>query len=302
MPNSTSTEQTPADPASTSAGNTGNDNSGHLTAVSVKLPPYWPSDPYVWFAQVEAQFATKHFTAEATKYSYVVAALTPDIAQEVHDILLAPPADNPYKTLREELIKRTSATEQKRLQQLLNEEVLGDRKPTQFLRHMRKLLGDRVLDESIIRQLFLQRLPSNVQMVLASTADKMKLEPLAELADKIMDVAFHQQPAVNSMTPPTFSPSTPAFTPSTPPAQPSEIELLRREISQLSFQVNALSSCPRSRSRSRTRNRPPTPQSTSQADSDSTSADWCWYHASFGDKAHKCRQPCKFPGNMPASN
>ena len=102
----------------------------------------------MWFAQVEAQFATKHITAEATKYSYVVAALTPDIAQEVRDILLAPPADNPYKTLREELIKRTSATEQKRLQQLLNEEVLGDRKPTQFLRHMRKLLGDRVLDDT----------------------------------------------------------------------------------------------------------------------------------------------------------
>ncbi|XP_038066698.1 uncharacterized protein LOC119736759 [Patiria miniata] len=276
---------------------TSSGHSGQMTAVSIKLPPYWPADPYVWFAQVEAQFTTRHITSEATKYAYIVSALTPEIAQEVRDLLLAPPAENPYKTLREELIKRTSATEQKRLQQLLNDEVLGDRKPTQLLRHMRQLLGERVLEESILRQLFLQRLPPNVQMVLASTGESVKLEPLAELADKIMDVAFQQQPVkVNSVAPVT-SACTPAM-----PAPLTELELLRKEIGQLSLQVQALSRRPRSRSRPRNRSRSqtPTPSTGDSAAADLSS--WCWYHASFGDQARKCRQPCQYPGNATASN
>ena len=58
-----------------------------------------------------------------------------------------------------ELIKRTSASQQRRVQILLNEVDLGDGKPTRLLRHMRQLLGEQRIDEGIFKQLFLQRLP-----------------------------------------------------------------------------------------------------------------------------------------------
>ena len=45
------------------------------------------------------------------------------------------------------------------------------------------------LDSSYLRQLFLQRLPHNVCLVLASIPDGTSLEALADLADKIMEVA-----------------------------------------------------------------------------------------------------------------
>ena len=175
-----------------------------VAAVNVKLPPFWPADPQVWFAQVEAQFTTRDITVQKTKFYHTVASLSPEIATEVRDLILAPPAETPYDTLKEQLITRTAASEQRRLQQLLTSEELGDRKPSQLLRRMQQLLGDKAatLDSSFFRELFLQRLPSNVRMVLASTGDTIALDKVAQHADRIMEVAV---PTVATVSAPHIS-------------------------------------------------------------------------------------------------
>ena len=202
---------------------------------------------------------------------------------KVRDLLLRPPAENPYETLKAELIKRTAASEQRKLQQLISGEELGDRKPTQLLRRMQQLLGDKLGASadanSFLRELFLQRLPPNVRMVLASTDASMDLNKLADMADKVMEVAT---PTVSAVT----DTRTDMYT--------SEVTQLREEVAHLADLVASLTTRPRHRSASRPR-RPhsPAPQTSPPEDS------ICWYHAKFGEAAQKCKDPCSW-GNSQA--
>ena len=91
-----------------------------VTAVNIKIPTFWPADPEVWFTQVDAQFSTRTITSQKTKFDHVIASLMPEVAIEVRDIILKPPATNLYNSLKTQLIARTMASEQCRLQQLFN--------------------------------------------------------------------------------------------------------------------------------------------------------------------------------------
>ena len=71
-----------------------------------------------------------------------------------------------------------SASKQRHIHQILTTEELGSRKPSHLLRRMQQLLRDTAglnLNNSLLQELFLQRLPNQVQMVLAS-AEEMTLE------------------------------------------------------------------------------------------------------------------------------
>lgn len=105
-------------------------------------------------------------------FDHVVTSLAPEYTAKVQDLLLNPPKDTPYKMLKRQLTTRTSASEQWQLQQLLTVEELGDCKPTRVLRWIQQLLGKKAnnIHGTIMRELFLERLPSNTCIVLAPSA------------------------------------------------------------------------------------------------------------------------------------
>ena len=248
----------------------GDPASAAIATVNVKLPPFWPADPEVWFAQVEAHFTTKKLNSQKTRFDYVIASLSPEVATEVRDLILKPPEINPYDTLKKELIKKTAPPEQSRLQKLFRLEELGDRKPTQLLRQMQQLLGDRAgtLDSTFLKELFLQRLPANIRMVLATAPAASTLEELAELADRVAEVAT---PVMAAVTNP----------------QTSEVEQLRAEVAKLRVSLQSLTSEKSGTSSGGRRLRSPGPPQK-QPNNDTI----CWYHRRFGDAATKCTPPC----------
>ena len=52
-------------------------------AVVVKLPPSWPADPVVWFAQIEAQFTTRGITVQKIYFDHFIISLNQDFAMDI---------------------------------------------------------------------------------------------------------------------------------------------------------------------------------------------------------------------------
>ncbi|XP_065300900.2 uncharacterized protein [Dermacentor albipictus] len=270
---------------------TGTTEQQDVSAVSIRLPPYWDRNPAVWFLQAESQFILSGVRTEERKYHLVVSALSPTAA-EVADLLSGPPPATPYSDLKAALLERTTTSQRARMQQLLSAEDLGDRRPSQLLRRMRQLMSDNtaVSDDRLLRELFMQRLPVNVQMVLA-TATVMDLNSLASLADKVMEVVT---PAVCNVTSSSTTASSP---PQTSSSVDSPIDALCNRLEQLVCAAERHRTSPRHgryRSSSRSR-RPREERSRSQ-----TPPRVCFYHRRFGQEARHCLRPCAWQGNQPA--
>lgn len=262
----------------------GNDTPGYdIYRVGVRVPPFYPEKPALWFAQLESQFALANITTDATKFHHAIGSLDPIYASEVEDIITAPAAPNKYERLKTELVKRLSASREKKVHQLLTHEELGDRKPSQFLRHLRHLAGPSVPEE-FLRTIWTSRLPSTTQTIIASQA-KASLEEVAELADRIHDVV-PASPQVAATSAPMTSPG------SSVDHMSGQIAELTRQVQALTSQVDRLSRSRHRSSRSSSRGRSPSRRSNSNYRKFPN----CWYHYKFGDKATKCIKPCDHSG------
>lgn len=255
------------------------EGSGVVSHVGVKPPPFWTTNPLLWFLRLEAQFSLAKISCETTKFNHVVAAVDADILTSVSDIVMSPPDDKPYEALKNRLIESHSQSEESRIRTLLQGVELGDLRPSQLLARMRALAGSTV-GEPLLKSLWLSRLPTTTRSIVGASNDG--LTQLATIADKIHDLGVC--PQIN------------ASSSSVTPAQNS----LEVQIAQLTQQVSALSAKLNERSRSRERNfhhGHNDRRSRSRRRYKEPTNNECFYHTNFGAKARKCNQPCSFKEN-----
>lgn len=253
--------------------------------VGIKGMVFWPEKPALWFAQMEGQFILSGITSDATKFYHVISKLDVQTATEVEDIIVNPPAQNKYDKLKQELITRLSASREHSVRQLLSHEELGDRKPSQFLRHLQGLAGPH-FPEDFLRSLWSSRLPTHTQAIIA-TQTAISLDDVAKLADKINEVTPHPQTMCQ------------VAVAQAPVSNIDAMTDLNHRIDQLTAQVAALTTS-RSRSRSTSRCYSERLRSRSRSGRQSTEG-WCWYHWRFREQATKCRAPCSFRRGAPST-
>ncbi|GFX12313.1 uncharacterized protein TNCV_63591 [Trichonephila clavipes] len=246
---------------------------------AVKIPAFVSSDPALWFGMLESTIelaVPKPITDERTKYNYCVAHLSPDAAMAVRDIILSPGSINPYSKLKDEVIARCGESKSQEIRRLLAGQHLGDRKPSELFRVMQRQSEPHNVTDSLLFELFLQKLPPNVQSILASI-QPLTAQKASEVAGRILEVTPVQVSAVSKYSRANSDDSRES-------KLLKELKLLRQEVKEL----RRSRSFSRNRFDSRNRGKSPKPKSSNL----------CWYHNKFATKARKCIQPCSFQENL----
>ncbi|KAJ8956740.1 hypothetical protein NQ318_014096 [Aromia moschata] len=239
---------------------------GNSNRVALKLPPWIPSEPDMWLTLVDRTFDLAKITCEDTKFSYVATALDQSVIMEVRDIVMNPPASEPYKVLTKALELKT--------RRLLEREEMGDTKPSQFLRRLRALAGAAV-SEDLLRTLWSGRLPQSVQAIIAP-----------QKYSKLDDVAEHANAMMASIA------SKASVFETSSRADEDRYARLEAQISALTAELSKMrpSFDRGSRARSSPRFRPRS-RSRSRGEKDDS---MCWYHRKYAEKAHRCQEPCSY--------
>jgi len=106
------------------------DDGARVSKIVIRVPPFWPEEPELWFLQLERQFALCGITDDEAKYAHVLSKIEPGQAREIKDMIIHPPTADKYRTIKKALIQRLTDSQEQRIRQLLEHEELGDRKPS----------------------------------------------------------------------------------------------------------------------------------------------------------------------------
>ena len=188
---------------------------------------------------------------------------------------------NAYDELTKAVSSLTDPNQYDIIAKYFKSTMIGNNQPTEYLRKARIDLSSLnqafTQNDDLLRQLFIQSLPSQLQILLAVVPPSVPLDDLATIADRSYELIKQKQP-VSTIT-------------ANINTQNTELKLLKQttkslqdSISILTASINHLSvRSSRSTSRSHIRNR-----------SLSNNTLICYYHQKFKNNAKSCQFGCRF--------
>ncbi|XP_050339158.1 uncharacterized protein LOC126765592 [Bactrocera neohumeralis] len=261
-------------------------NTASIVAMSsCKLPQFWSIQPRLWFVQVEAVLQVARITNDASRYNQIVSALDTDAMLQLADFLQNPPETYKYAKLQDDILKQFSESSDRQLHRALTEVQLDDKKPSQLLRQLRILMGDRV-SEDLLRIKWLAPLTSRCLKLLRDAPP----DELAEVADELMEtqarhsvMATHHQPAQAAHRGDKF--------------ENTLLTSMAKDLSGLKLAIADLVTCIKDQGITRDRPQPASgrfQQSSSKEEPASDKKKFCYYHRLYGSRAKKCERSCTF--------
>ena len=286
-----------SNPSNDRSATAGDQTSNHSKILS--FPEYCQLEPRFFFAQAERIFSVNGVTDEHQKFVAIITAIPQNVLLEVSHLIYNPDASRPYSMLRDSLIQSNSVSDVQKITNLLENEQMGDRKPSSFLRHIKSFFGANapVVEQSVIKPLFLSRLPKSIAHVLAMLDDSESLDSIALKADRIYDTYGPDRSDICGIRVPALNDHQSISV---------DIKSLFKELSSIKEELkslrlshdvilNELSDLRKSKltvtESSKAFRYPSKPQQKSES---AWNTSHCYYHAKFGPSAAKCVSPCSW--------
>ena len=152
-----------------------------INLVQINMPPFHSLEVDIWFPLLELEFSTHRVTSDTIKFGHLTSRLPHNLLRSIKHILIDPASKNKYEAAKQTILKEVCLSDKDRLEQLFKQVKLENKKPSTLLREIRDLADSR-LDDSVIKELWFQRLPPQVA-ALTEIKSECPLETIAEVAD-----------------------------------------------------------------------------------------------------------------------
>ncbi|XP_049815543.1 uncharacterized protein LOC126262771 [Schistocerca nitens] len=151
--------------------------------LQIRPPPFVPERPEIWFAIMENIFVQQQIVNDLEQFTLVICNLDQRASSVVSDIIMQPPPQQAYATLKTALISRCTKPVDQRISQLLYHEKRGDRSPSDFYRHLRAMVDPSVFSDTLLLHIWQQQLPPQVGLTLIAYEGR-PLSELLQVADR----------------------------------------------------------------------------------------------------------------------
>ena len=237
-----------------------------MSEPQLKLPPFTLQNPAMWFRRAEVQFRLKGVKSSATMADYTLNAMSEDTFQKLDSWIADKPAKLDYVELKNYILDRFTMKITERAQRIL--QLAG------------VPLGDQTASEAWDEISCLASVPQTSGELPKKVSLKREIF-LQRLPDRIRRAL--------------------------PDAERMDMQVLVREADKLimadkatttgGVSVDAVNAVHTPAPAEQLRRRP---QLHSRKNEDLNDQDLCFYHATFGEKALKCRPGCVWPKNGPS--
>ncbi len=175
--------------------------------VSVKMPEIFPSDPELWFDNLESQFAISNITRSITKYHYVNTMVGSSTMMKLpRDCRSSDRSStngrDPYEYIKSEILKVMSPSKPEVFDQMFAGR--GDSSVFSYYLKMESLIDNLKcnsvddLKNELFKHLIIKQVPTNQANILTSQRETHEAKDLARLADEVLASSSAEVPIMGA--------------------------------------------------------------------------------------------------------